>query len=33
LDPSDLSQNHSVKKHKEYEGWNKTEVVRKGAST
>jgi hypothetical protein len=32
LDLSDLSQNHSVKKHKGYEGWNEAEAVRKGAS-
>jgi hypothetical protein len=31
LDPSDLSQNHNVKKHKGNEGWNRVEVVRKGA--
>jgi hypothetical protein len=32
LDPSDLSQNHSMKKHKGNEGWNKAEAVRKGPS-
>jgi hypothetical protein len=32
MDLSDLSQNHSVKKHKEHEGWNEAEAVRKGAS-
>jgi hypothetical protein len=32
LDLSDLSQNHSIKKHKENEGWNRAEAVRRGAS-
>jgi hypothetical protein len=32
MDPSDLSQNHCMKKHKENEGWNRAEAVRKGAS-
>jgi hypothetical protein len=32
MDPSDLSQNHSMKKHKGNEGWNRAEAVRKGAS-
>jgi hypothetical protein len=32
LDPSDLGQNHNVKKRKEYEGWCRTEAVRRGAS-
>jgi hypothetical protein len=31
--PSDLGQNHSVKKHKEYEGWRIAEAMRRGAST
>jgi hypothetical protein len=30
--PSDLGQNYSVKKHKEYEGWRKAEAMRRGAS-
>jgi hypothetical protein len=30
LDLSDVSQNHSVKKHKGYEGWNEVEAVHKG---
>jgi hypothetical protein len=29
---SDLDRNHNVKKHKEYEGWRRTEAVRRGAS-
>jgi hypothetical protein len=32
MDLSDLSQNHCIKKHKETEGWNRAEAVRKGAS-
>jgi hypothetical protein len=32
MDLSDLSQNRCIKKHKENEGWNRAEVVRKGAS-
>jgi hypothetical protein len=32
MDPSDLSQNHCMKKHKENEGWNRAKAVRKGAS-
>jgi hypothetical protein len=28
----DSDQNHSVKKHKEYEGWRKAEAMRRGAS-
>jgi hypothetical protein len=31
LDPSDLSQNHNMKKHKGNEGWNRAEAMRKGA--
>jgi hypothetical protein len=31
MDSSDLSQNHSMKKHKGDEGWNRAEGVRKGA--
>jgi hypothetical protein len=30
--PSDLYQNHSVKMHKEYEGWRRAEAMRRGAS-
>jgi hypothetical protein len=30
--PSDLDQNHSVKKYKEYEGWRRAEAMRRGAS-
>jgi hypothetical protein len=30
--PSDLDQNHSVKNHKEYEGWYIAEAMRRGAS-
>jgi hypothetical protein len=30
--PSDLGQNHSVKKHKEYKGWCIVEAVRRRAS-
>jgi hypothetical protein len=30
--PSDSNQNHSVKMHKEYEGWRKAEAMRRGAS-
>jgi hypothetical protein len=26
--PSDLGKNHSVKKHKEYEGWRRAEAMR-----
>jgi hypothetical protein len=29
MDPSDLSQNHSMKKHKGNEGWNRAEAMRK----
>jgi hypothetical protein len=32
MDLSDLSQNRCIKKHKEYEGCNRAEAVRKGAS-
>jgi hypothetical protein len=32
MDPSDLSQNRCMKKHKENEGWNKVKAVRKRAS-
>jgi hypothetical protein len=32
MDLSDLSQNRCIKKHKENEGWNRAEAVRKGAS-
>jgi hypothetical protein len=30
--PSDLDQNHSVEKHKEYEGLRRAEAMRRGAS-
>jgi hypothetical protein len=30
--PSDSDQNHSVKKHKEYEGWRRAEAMRRGTS-
>jgi hypothetical protein len=29
---SDLGQNHSVKKYKEYKGWRRAEAKRRGAS-
>jgi hypothetical protein len=29
--PLDLDQNHSMKMHKEYEGWRKAEAMRRGA--
>jgi hypothetical protein len=32
MDPSDLSQNHCMEKHKENEGWNGAEDVRREAS-
>jgi hypothetical protein len=32
MDPSDMSQNRCMKKHKENEGWNRAEAVCKGAS-
>jgi hypothetical protein len=33
LDPSNLGQNHSAKKHKGYEGWSRAEATYRGAST
>jgi hypothetical protein len=30
--PSDLGQNYSVKKHKEYEGWCRAKAMRREAS-
>jgi hypothetical protein len=30
--PSDPDHNHNVKKHKEYEGWRRAEVMRREAS-